>query len=301
MALIVIGLIIVVIGFASRSTGGAIARYRSLVMLGGILVVIIGLITASVRIIEPGHIGVKVILGSTKPDVLYEGVNFVNPIAEVVDFSTRTQNYTMSSTIGEGAQVSGDAIKILSNDGLNVSIDLTILYRINPSKAPQIYQTIGPNYEAVIVRPVTRTGIRNSGSMYDAVDLFANKRAEFENSIKAAIEDTLKSRGFILDQILVRNIDLPQSVKQSIERKITAVQEAQRMEYVLQRESKEAERRRVEARGVSDAQKIVDETLTSQLLEFERIKMQKELSQSENAKIIIMGEGKNNPLFFNAK
>ena len=232
---------------------------------------------------------------------LYEGLNLVNPLVQIEEFSIRTKNYTMASTFTEGEVTGDDAIKILSNDGLEVSIDLTILYKINPSKAPQIFRTLGPNFEAVIIRPVTRTGIRNSASRYDAVELFAEKRDEFEQSIRTAIQDTLEARGFNLDQILVRKIDLPETVKQSIERKITAVQEAQRMEYVLQKEEREAERKRVEARGVADAQKIVNEGLTPKLLEFERIKMQKALAESNNSKMIIMGNGDAPPIFMNSK
>jgi regulator of protease activity HflC (stomatin/prohibitin superfamily) len=301
VGLIVLGLIILAVGIIAGRSAGPLTKFKSLFLGGGILVIIIGLVLASVRIINPGHVGVQVLFGKVQDEVLYEGLNLVNPLIQIEEFSIRTQNYTMSSTFEEGQQSGNDAINILSNDGLEVNIDLTILYKVNPIKAPQIYRTLGPNFEKVIIRPVTRTGIRNSASRYDAVELFAEKRDEFENSIRDAIQDTFQMRGFYLDQILVRKIDLPESVKQSIERKITAVQEAQRMEFVLQKEDSEAERKRVEARGIADAQKIVNEGLTPKLLEFERIKMQKELAKSNNSKIIIMGSGDAPPIFMNSK
>lgn len=302
MGIVILGLIIFLIGAFTGKANSPLSKFRNLLRLGGILVVLIGFVSSTVRIIQPGQVGVKVLFGKVQDGVLYEGLNFVNPLVNIEDFSIRTENYTMSSTSGEGRKAGDDAIRILSNDGLDVIIDLTILYRINPVQAPKIFRTIGINYEEVIIRPVTRTGIRNSASQFDAIDLFADKRTEFEAAIRATIQDTLTNRGFILDQILVRKIDLPASVKESIERKITAIQEAERMEFVLEKEEREAERKRVEARGVADAQDIVSKSLTDKLLQFEQIKMQKELAASNNSKIIVIGGGNTAPpLFFNSK
>lgn len=301
MGLIVLGLVVLAISIVVGKSPGPLTRYKGMLMAGGILIVGIGILLSAVRIISPGTVGVQVLFGKVQDRILYEGLNLVNPLIQLEEFSIRTQNYTMSSTFEEGQKNGDDGVRILSKDGLEVNIDLTILYKINPTKAPQIFRTLGPNFESVIIRPVTRTGIRNSASMYEAVELFAEKRDEFENSIRQTIQDTLTSRGFNLDQILVRKIDLPASVKESIERKITAIQEAQRMEFVLQKEEREAERKRVEATGVADAQKIVNEGLSPKLLEFERIKMQKAIAESPNSKIIIMGSGDAPPIFLNSK
>ena len=297
MGLVILGLIVLAVGFLGTKQDSPLARFKGLLVLGGIVIIAIGILTSMIRQIDSGHVGVKVLFGKVQDNVLYEGLNFVNPLMEVQQMSIRTQNYTMSSTYEEGQAAGDDAIKVLSNDGLQVKIDLTILYRINPLKAPDIYRKLGINFEQVIIRPVTRTGIRESASRYDAVDLFAEKREEFETSILSAIKDTLQQRGFFLDQILIRNIDLPESVKQSIERKITAVQEAQRMEFVLQKEEREAERRRVEARGVADAQKILNMGLTPKVLTYEWIKVQKELATSNNSKVIILGNNDNKTPF----
>jgi regulator of protease activity HflC (stomatin/prohibitin superfamily) len=130
-----------------------------------------------------------------------------------------------------------------------------------------------------------------------AIDLFAEKREEFENRIKTKIENDFKTRGLIIEQMLIRNITLPTSVKESIERKITAVQESQRMKFVLEREEQEAERKRVEAKGIADAQRILNEGLSDRVLQYESINVQKELVNSPNSKIIILGSGKNSPPF----
>jgi regulator of protease activity HflC (stomatin/prohibitin superfamily) len=207
----------------------------------------------------------------------------------------------MSSTVDEGQVKAADAITVLSQDGLEVNIDLTILYKVIGTEAPKIVRTIGLDYEAKVIRPTTRTRIREVAVYYNATDLYSAKREEFENKIKAKIEKDFAERGLILEQMLIRKIDLPKSVKESIERKITAVQEAQRMEYVLQKEQQEAERKRVEARGVADAQKIINEGLSPKLLKFEEIKMQKEIANSPNSKIIIMGDGKSSPFIIDTK
>lgn len=298
MGIVVLGIIVLIIGIYAGKSVGPLTNFKSLLKIGGIAIIVIGFVLASVRIIMPGNVGVQVLFGKVQDRVLYEGMNFVNPLVNVEEFSIRTRNYTMSS-MGEKQQEGGDdAIRILSNDGLDVNIDLTLLYRVHPQKAPQIFQKIGPDYENVIIRPVTRTGIRNSAAEFNAIDLFADKRTQFEEAIRESIQDTLTNRGFILDQILVRKIDLPKSVKESIERKITAIQEAERMEYVLEKELSEAERKRVEAKGVADAQEIMNRTLTDKLIQFEYIKVQEKLASSPNSKIIIMGSNKNSPPLF---
>lgn len=301
MAIIIIGLILLLIGVSMTAANEQAAKAKTALRIVGIIVMVGGLLFSAITIIPAGHVGVKVFFGKTQEGYLSEGLHIINPLYNIEEFSIRTKNYTMSSTPEEGQSSADDGISILSNDGLEVNIDLTILYRVNPIQAPTIYKKIGKQYEDVIIRPITRTGIRVSASEFDAIELFAEKRAEFENRIRALISDTLDARGFMLEQILIRKIDLPGKVKESIERKITAIQEAERMEYVLQKEKQEAERKRVEAKGVSDAQEIIDRTLTSKLIEFERIKMQREIATSENAKIIIMNGKNAPPIFMNSK
>ncbi|MCL5991710.1 MAG: prohibitin family protein [Bacteroidetes bacterium] len=292
MTLIIVSLIILAIGFWGTKPDSPLHRFKSLILIGGALVFIIGLGTASIRQISPGHVGVQVLFGQVQKQVLYEGLSLVNPLIDVTEMSTQTQNYTMSGTYDEGAKSGDDAIRVLSNDGLEVVIDLTILYRVVATSAPQIYRSIGVDYQDKVIRPTARTGIRESASYFDATDLFAEKREAFEQKIRNQIEKAFKERGLVLEQMLVRNISLPASVKESIERKITAVQDAQRMKFVLEKEQQEAERKRVEARGVADAQKIVNEGLSDRVLQFETIKIQKELVTSPNAKIIILGNSK---------
>ena len=301
MGLIILGIIIYIFGMISAKSQSQITRYKTILKIAGIVVFIIGLLSQSLRQIDAGHVGVQVLFGQVQPGILNEGLNIVNPLIDVKEFTTQTQNYTMSSAYAEGQKVGDDAIRVLSKDGLEVTMDMTVLYRVIPSVAPQIYRKIGIDYEDKVVRPVTRTRIRESAVDFDAIDLFSDKREAFESRIKQYIDNDFKARGFVLEQLLVRKIDLPKSVKESIERKITAVQDAQRMKYILQKEEQEAERKRVEARGVSDAQRIVNEGLTPKVLQFEMIKIQKELVNSPNSKIIILGDSKSTPFIIEGK
>lgn len=289
MTIIIIGLIVLIIGFLALRGDSQLLRFRKLVILGGFVILILGVLTTSVRQIDAGHVGVQILFGSVQENVLNEGLHLVNPLFDVKQMSVQTQNYTMSATADEGQKRGDDAIRVLSKDGLEVIIDLTVLYRVVSNEAPQLYRKVGLEYQDVVIRPLTRTCIRESATYFEAIELFTGKREEFEQKIRTKIESDFKERGLVLEQMLIRNILLPTSVKESIERKITAVQDAERMKFVLEKETQEAERKRVEARGVADAQKIVNEGLSDRILQFESIKVQKELVNSPNAKIILLG------------
>lgn len=171
-----------------------------------------------------------------------------------------------------------------------------MLYRLDAAKTPEILQTIGREIAEKIVRPITRTKIRDYASSYDAVSLYSSKREEFQAKVFEGITKEFQQRGLILENILVRNVTLPASVKQAIEAKINAEQESQKMRYVLEKEKQEADRKRVEAQGIADYQKILTSSLSDKLLQFEQIKAQKELANSPNAKVVIMGSGKSAPI-----
>jgi regulator of protease activity HflC (stomatin/prohibitin superfamily) len=224
----------------------------------------------------------------------------VNPLYEVEQLDVRTQNYTMSGVNDEGRQSGDDAIRVLTADGLEVTIDLTVLYRVVPTEAPRLVRETGVDYEDKIVRPIARTRIRDNAVYYEAIALYSTRRDEFQNRIFKVIESDFRKRGLLLENLLVRNITLPATVRGSIEQKIQAEQEAQKMQFVLQKERQEAERKRVEAQGIADYQRIISESLTDKQLQYEQIKATMELAKSQNAKIIMMGRG-NTPVILDAK
>ncbi len=298
MGAIIIGLIILIAGRVISKINDKISVLGKPAMALGGIVILAGIMLSAVVQIDAGNVGVKKMFGNVQPSVLYSGLHMINPLLDVVEIETRTQNYTMSGVHAEGEKVGDDAIRVLSADGLEVSIDLTVLYRIVPETAPKLYKEIGPDYKDRIVRPISRTKIRDNAVYYDAVALYSTKRDEFQTRIYKAIEDEFKKRGLLLENLLVRNITLPTSVKNAIESKINAEQEAQKMQFVLQKERQEAERKRVEAQGIADYQRIINESLTDKQLQYEQIKVMKDLAASSNAKMIIMGKG-NTPIILN--
>jgi regulator of protease activity HflC (stomatin/prohibitin superfamily) len=291
--LIILGIILVVMSFTLKTDQNPLSKFSGLFKIIGILLIIGGIFSSAFKQIDAGTVGVTTLYGNVQPGILTSGLNVINPLLDVTDFDIRTQNYTMSSSQSEGDQLGDDAIRVLSNDGLEVVIDLTVLYRVSAVDAPRIFKEIGVSYKDKIVRPVTSTRIRDNAVYYDAVALYSTKRVEFQDRIFKTIQEDFKSRGLILEQLLIRNINLPASVKASIESKINAEQDAQKMTFVLQKEKQEAERKRVEAQGIADYQRIISIGLTQKQLQYESIKAQKELAASANTKIIFM-DGKNN-------
>jgi regulator of protease activity HflC (stomatin/prohibitin superfamily) len=298
MAIIIVGIIIIIIGVVSSKSDSPLHSYRTMIKTAGVIVILIGMSIACVVQIEPGEVGVQKLFGKVNNDVLNSGLNIINPLVQVVTFDIRTENYTMSGVADEGAKQGDDAIRVLTADGLEVVVDLTVLYKVVPSEAPRILKEVGTDYRNVIVRPICRTKIRDNAVYYDAVALYSTKRDEFQSKIFSSIEANFKERGLMLEQLLVRNITLPASVKASIESKINAEQDAQKMTFVLQKETQEAQRKRVEAQGIADYQKILSTGLSDRLLQYEMIKA---ISTSPNAKVILMTNGKSLPMMFDSK
>ncbi len=298
---IIIGVILLIFSFSLKNNQSQLSHFSNIFKILGIAAILLGVSSSMFKQINAGKVGVQSLYGSVEPEVLESGLHLINPLLDVTDFDIQTQNYTMSAVHGEGAQVGDDAIRVLSNDGLEVVIDLTVLYRITPSDAPKIFKQIGVNYTDKIVRPVTRTRIRDNAVYYDAVALYSTKRNEFQQRIFKTIEADFKLRGLVLEQLLIRNINLPTSVKASIESKINAEQDAQKMTFVLQKEKQEAERKRVEAQGIADYQHIISMGLTDKQLQYESIKAQKELAASPNTKIIFMNSKGNTPVILSDK
>ena len=299
MALIIFGLIII-FGARFLTQHPNTKRFTNPTRIVGLVLILLGVLTSCIVQIEAGEIGVQKLFGKIQNNVLFSGLHFINPLMEVEHIDTKTQNYTMSGTTDEGNKNGDDAIRVLTADGLEVTIDLSVLYRVVPDDAPKLLQQTGINYEDKIVRPLTRTRIRDNAVYYDAVSLFSTKRDEFQQRIYKSIEKDFNARGLLLEQLLVRNITLPESVRQTIEQKINAEQDAQKMQFVLQKEQQEAQRKRIEAQGIADYQHIISESLTDKQLQYESIKAQLEIAKSPNTKIIVMGKG-NTPLIMDTQ
>lgn len=241
----------------------------------GIIIVVLILIK-SIVVVAAGETGVYHLFGKVKESELSSGLHLINPLALVTRMSIRTEEYTMSIIKGEGKKIGADAITALTKEGLSVDLDITVLYHLKEEKASEIYRTVGVNYEEKIIRPSIRAGIREVVARYETKDIYSEKREEAAQEILSYLNQAIGERGIELEQVLLRNVILPPKLAGSIQEKLQAEQEAQRMEFVLQKEEKEADRKRVEAAGQRDAQKIINESLTDKYLNYLYINSLKE-------------------------
>lgn len=301
MLLIILGVVLLVVSGVFKRTPSINPAYSPVISIAGIAMLLLGLSFSVFKVVEPGRVGVQTIFGKVENNVLPSGLHLINPLVDVTTFDVKTQNYTMSGVAGEGQKEGDDAIRILSSDGLEVTIDLSVLFRLKADQAPFVLQNIGVDYVDKIVRPVSRTAIRDNAVYYEAVALYSTKRQEFQDKIYKTISESFAKRGIELQQLLVRNITLPQSVRTTIESKINAEQDAQKMQFVLQKERQQAEQKRIQAQGIADYQKIISTNLTDKQLQYEAIQTQKAIATSPNAKVIIMGNSKGMPLILDDK
>ena len=300
MGVIIFGSIFFIVSFFIKKNVPQLPYLQTGVRYFGLILIVLGFLFSSVKQINTGEIGVTSLFGKVNDHVLQSGLHLINPLYDIVKMDIKTQNYTMSAVQNEGEIKGDDAIKVLTSDGLEVTIDLTVLFKIVDTDAPKLVKETGIDFKDKIVRPLTRTKIRDNAVYYTAIELYSNKRDLFQNKIYTSIENDFNKRGLVLEQLLIRNITLPQNVKTSIEEKIKAEQDAQKMLFVLQKETQEAQRKRVEAQGIADYQKILSTGLSDKQLQYEQIQVMKGLVTSPNAKVIIMGKG-GSPVIIDSK
>ncbi len=250
-----------------------------------IITALCSLLLGSCTVVRQGEVGVKRTLGKIKAEPLMEGARGYNPfITTIIKLPTRTMNIEVR-------------LPLPSKEGLTVQSDVSILYRMDGQSAPQIIEKLGQNYEQVVILPVFRSAVADISSQYFAKDMHTGQRSLIEKSIKELMSSQLKPRGFEIESVLLKSIVLPAGLTKAIEEKLEAEQDAQRMQFVLEKESQEAKRRRIEAEGIRDAQKIVAESLTPLLIRFKTVEAFNKLANSPNAKTIITSG--DNPLMLN--
>lgn len=216
---------------------------------------VIGVVLSGIRIIPAGNVGVVDLFGRVSDRYLNSGLNIVNPLARVINLSTRTHEDKEQMTVP-------------SKEGLNVQLEVSVLYRLRPDKAVEIYKTVGPHYQEVILIPQYRAVARDVTIGYEAKALYTSEREVLVQKFQKFLQNLEDERGLIIEKVLLRSITLPQTVSAAIEQKLKAEQEAERMKFVLDREKIEADRKRVEAQGIRDAQAIINESLTAQYLHY---------------------------------
>jgi regulator of protease activity HflC (stomatin/prohibitin superfamily) len=246
------------------------------VILLGFLLLMVG---SPVKTVPAGHVGVKDFFGVVSAGTLSPGIRVVFPFTRVVKMSIQTQE------IKETADVP-------SKEGLIMNLEVSLLYRLDPSKAAEIYKTVGRSYEAVVVEPQFRSAIREITASYEAKALYSAEREKIAQEIFQLFRKMTGERGIIAEQVLLRKIGLPPVVANAIQEKLRREQEAEQMKFVLQKEQQEAERKRIEAQGIADFQRIVAQGISPQLLEWKGIEATEKLAQSPNTKIVVIGNPK---------
>ena len=229
--------------------------------------------------VPAGHVGVKDFFGKVSSSTLQPGINIVVPLTRVVKMSVQTQE------IKEVAEVP-------SREGLILDLETSLLYQLDPAKAAEIYKTVGPDYVGTIVEPQFRSAIREITASYEAKALYSAERERIAGEIFALFRRLASDRGIIVHQVLLRKIGLPPVVANAIQEKLRREQEAEQMKFVLQKEQQEAERKRIEAQGIADFQRIVAQGISAQLLEWKGIEATEKLASSNNTKIVVIGNTK---------
>lgn len=230
-------------------------------------------------VIPAGHVGVVDFFGRVSPNTLKAGINLRNPLARIIKFSIKTQQVY-------------EVMDVPSKEGLTVKLEASILFHLDPDKASQIYKTVGANYLEVLLEPQFRSVCRGVTAAYEAKALYTSQREELSKLITVDLEKLVGERGLIIETAPLRKIELPRKVTDAIEEKLKAEQESQRMEFILSKERQEAERKRIEARGIADFQNIVAQGISQNLLRWKGIEATEKLAQSPNAKVVIVGSGK---------
>ena len=241
-------------------------------------IMILGCIAAilcSCAVIRPGEVGIKQKFGKLKGKTKTQGLLFYNPFtSSVIRVPIRTINKEIK-------------LNLPSKEGLNVQAEISILYHIEEDKVSEIISSVGKGYERTLILSTFRSASADVCARFYAKDMHSGKRGEIEKEIKTQMAKLLKDRGFNIEAVLMKSITLPKGLYSAIEAKLQAEQAAQQMEFVLQREEKEAERKRIEAQGIRDAQLIIKEGITEGNIQWKSLEVLKEISMSPNAKLIL--------------
>lgn len=243
-------------------------------------------VSCSATTVATGHVGVSTLFGRLTSERLDEGLHFINPLKRVTPLSIRTQE-------------SKEHAEVPSSEGLIIALEASLLYRLDGSRAPEVFQKLGANYVEVVVTPNFRSVMRAVTSAHTANALYSEGREVVAQQMRDQLVRVLEPRGILVENVLLRDIGLPATLKAAIEAKQQSEQEAQRMQFVLQREKQEAERKRIEAQGVADFQRIVTQGISEPLLQWKGIEATEKLVSSQNAKIVVIGNPKNGlPIIF---
>ena len=266
--------------------------FRPLISVSGLAAAVFGVLALlqCFTQIPAGHVGVVDFFGVVSDQTLRAGINIVNPLANVVKYSIQTQEHK-------------ETMEVLSREGLTIGLEVSALYRLNPDSAARVYKTVaGGDYETIILIPQFRSICRAVTASFQASALYSTERERLGATIQEELAKTVAPRGVTIESTPIRNVALPSQLTEAIEQKQRADQESQRMEFILTKEKQEADRKRIEAKGIADFQTIVAAGISEQLLRWKGIEATEKIAQSPNTKVVIVGAGKDGlPIILDTK
>ncbi len=295
--LFVIAVVIAIAGIIARRTAlraagsdrGAVAQAVGGAPLVVVVVAVLVALAQCFTVVPAGNVGVVDFFGTVSPNTLKAGINLVNPLARIVKFSVKTAELK-------------EVMDVPSKEGLTVQLEVSALFHLNPEKAAEVYKSVGVDYVEILLVPQFRSVARGVTATYDAKALYTSEREVLTQMILADLKKAVEPRGITVETTPLRKVGLPPGLTQAIEEKLRAEQESQRMEFVLLKEKQEAERKRIEAQGIADFQKIVTAGISEPLLRWKGIEATEKIASSNNAKVIIIGAGKDGlPLILDTK
>lgn len=269
--------------------GGTTLPFKHISLLSTVVLTVAALIQCFTQI-PAGHVGIVDFFGIVSPKTLPAGINPKNPLAHVIKLSIQTKEHK-------------ETMEVLSREGLTIGLEISALYRLNPDSAARVYKTIaGGDYETIILIPQFRSISRSVTASFQASALYSTERDQLGLAIREELARTVAPRGVIVETTPLRNVALPVQLTEAIEQKQKADQESQRMEFILTKEKQEADRKRIEAKGIADFQIIVAAGISEQLLRWKGIEATEKLAGSENTKVIVIGAGKDGlPIILDTK
>jgi prohibitin 1 len=274
---------------ARKTPASQLSRGSSAIFGAAAVVFTLLALGQTITVVPAGNVGVVDFFGTVSQNTLKSGINVINPLARVVKFSVMTEELK-------------ETMDVPSKEGLTVQLEISALYHLNPEKAAEVYKSVGENYIQILLEPQVRSVSRGVTAMYDARALYTSEREVLAQIIMVDLEKLVAPRGITIESTPLRRVGLPAGLTASIEEKLRAEQESQRMQFVLTKEKQEAERKRIEAQGISDFQNIVTRGISEPLLRWKGIEATEKIAGSQNAKVIIIGAGKDGlPLILDTK
>ena len=259
--------------------------------IGPLFVLPLGLYACykSLKVVHPGHVGYQNLFGKVSEKEYKSGIHLINPFASMINMSLKTKALNSE-------------VSVASKEGLNIDIKIDTIYRLKKEESRNIFINIGQNYEAVLLEPQLNSMLRDIISGYDAKALYTDStREEIKKKLITDIKKKAEFNGIIVEDVLVNRIRLPFNLQNSIEEKLKSEQEMEKMNFVIEKERKEADRKKIEAEGIKSFQSIVSEGISEQLLRWKGIEATKSLQNSPNSKIIIIGGKDGLPIIFNSE